>query len=355
LRTAAVGSAVAIVALAGLVTYDASLDRLSSSPADQGVNWDLAIGNINLSDYSPEDIARLANDPRIAGVAAAAAPQGRSQVNGLDVSLAGLDTISGGVGPRTVEGRAVRSTGEIALGTITAARLHLHLGERVTVVQNGRTREVTFVGTVLLNSGISPTMQIGDGGVVSIDQVRELSPGQPVTFLLATVKPGVSIDDTIHDLEADWGRNVARPVRAGDVVNLERVQGIPQSLGAGLAVAATVFFAVALVVSVRERRFDLGILRAIGATRRQVALALTWQAVWLYGAAAIVAVPLGVAAGRVLWQRIADDMGVLAGPVVPAGRVALVALAGLVVVAAVVLVPARSATRESPSAALRTE
>ena len=356
LRTAMVGGAVALAALTGVLTYGASLHRLSNSPAEQGVNWDLAIGNVNLSDYTQEDMARLAADPHIAGVAAAAAPQGRAKLNGLDVALAGFDTISGGVAPRTTVGRLPSRLGEIALGKTTAARLNVHIGDRLTVSdRQGTTREVVLVGTALLNSGINPTMQVGDGALVTIEQIRELLPEQPVTFLLATVKPGISVDDAIQALEADWGRNVARPVRAGDVVNLERVKGIPVALALGLGAGAVLLLVFALMLSVRERRLDLGVLRAIGATRRQVSSALTWQALWLYLAAALVAVPLGLIAGRLVWRRIADDMGVQVAPVVPLAQVLVIIVAGLVVVTAIVVLPARAATRQTPSAALRTE
>jgi predicted lysophospholipase L1 biosynthesis ABC-type transport system permease subunit len=219
----------------------------------------------------------------------------------------------------------------------------------------GTTREVVFVGTALLNPGIAPTMQIGDGALVTVEQMRELLPDQPVTFLLASVKPGTSVDDAIQALTREWGHNVQRPIQAADVVNLERVQGIPVALALALTAAAAVLLLIALMLSTRERRVDLGILRAIGTTRRQLASALTWQALWLYGGAALVAVPFGVIAGRLVWRRIAEDMGVLVAPVVPVGQVALIVLAGLVAVTAIAILPARSATRHTPSRALRTE
>jgi ABC-type lipoprotein release transport system permease subunit len=355
LRSAMVAGAAAIVVLIGVSTFDASLARLSRDPADQGAGWDLAIGNINLSDYTTEDIARLVADPHVAGVAAAAAPQGRGTVNGLDVTLAGLDVVEAGAGPRILTGRLPTSLGEVALGRRTAARLRLHLGDRVTVRAGvGSTRRATFVGTALLNPGIAPTMQIGEGALVSIEQIRALDHDQPVTFLLASVKPGASLDGTIRALARDWGHNVARPVNAPDVVNLRRVRGIPVALALTLAATAAVLLAFALVLSVRERRVDISILRAIGATRRQLASALTWQALWLYGAAALAAVPLGVIAGRLVWKRIADDLGVVVTPVVPLAQVALIVLAGLALVLALVALPARAATRLRPGRALRT-
>jgi ABC-type lipoprotein release transport system permease subunit len=356
LRSAMAGIAVAIVALVSVATYGASLQRLSGSPAEQGASWDLAIGNINLSDYSPADIANLAADPHIAGVAASAGPEGRATVNGLDVSLAGFDEVSGGVRPRALTGRLPKKPGEVALGRRTAARLHVNVGDHVDLVaSNGQTRRVVLVGTALLNPGIAPTMRIGEGAIVTIDQIRELLPDQPVTFLFASVKPGTSIDEVITALERDWGKNVGRPILAPDVVNLRRVRGIPIALALSLAAAAVFLLAFALVLSVGQRRIDIGVLQTIGTTRRQLASALTWQALWLYGGAALVGIPLGVVAGRLVWRQVADGLGVVIGPVVPIGSVALVVLGGLALVAALVVLPARSATRHPPGRVLRTE
>jgi putative ABC transport system permease protein len=133
------------------------------------------------------------------------------------------------------------------------------------------------------------------------------------------------------------------------------VRAIPIVLAAALTVAAALLVAAALVLSVRQRRIDIGVLRALGATGRQIASALTWQALWLYTAAALVGVPLGVIAGRLLWQQIALGIGVLLGAVVPISNIGLITLSGIIIVIGFVFLPARSARRQQPSDVLRTQ
>ncbi|MGH3370906.1 MAG: FtsX-like permease family protein [Nocardioidaceae bacterium] len=355
LRSAMLSSAVAIVVLVGVVTFTSSLQRLSGSPAAQGANWDLSIGNINLSDYGPDDYAELGADPHIAGVGAVAAPQGRGSVEGHDVTIVGLDVVSGGVGPRIVTGRPPSQEGEVVLGHRTAGRLGVAVGAHVRIGYRGAEQDAEVVGTALLGPGLAPALRIGEGALVTVEQMRALAPEQRVTFLLARVKPGVSVGGAVAALQGRWGRNVARPVLAADVVNLRRVRAIPVALALALGATAAILLAAALVLSVRHRRLDIGVLRALGATGRQLTSALTWQALWLYGGAALVGLPLGVIAGRMAWRGIAEGVDALVGPVVPVGDVGLIAVGGLVVVSCLVIVPALLAVRQRPSLALRTE
>jgi putative ABC transport system permease protein len=219
----------------------------------------------------------------------------------------------------------------------------------------GPTARLTVVGTALLNPGLDPTMQIGDGAVVSLDQLQKVLPDQPVTFLLARLRPGVDRDAAITALRRDWGRDVSSPVAATDVVNLDRVRGIPVTLALALGGGAALLLAFTLVVSVTNRRRELSVLRALGATRRQLTGALAWQAAWLYGAAALVGVPAGIVAGRLAWRRIDDGLGALVAPVVPSVRVLVVAAVGLAIALVLAYVPARLALRNRPSQSLRTE
>ena len=355
LRSAVVATTLALIVLGAVATYTTSLSHLAGSRAAQGSTWDVSIGNLNLSDYGPDDYSRLRDDPHVGGFAAVAAPQGRGFVNGADVPLAGIDEVEGGAGPRVLTGRMPTAPGEVTLGHRSADRLGVRVGDRVELRYSDTMVDAEVVGTALLGPGITPSMLIGDGAVVTIDQMKAIAADQPTNFFLVDVKPGTSVDDAIAALQPLWGRNATRPAIAADVVNLRRVRGVPIALAAALGVAAVALVGAALVLSVRQRRGDIGVLRAVGATRRQLASALTWQVLWLYGAAAVVGVPLGVVAGRVMWREVADGVGAILGPSVPAGVIALIAVTGLAVVLALVVVPARSATRLSPATALRTE
>ena len=77
---------------------------------------------------------------------------------------------------------------------------------------------------------------------------------------------------------------------------------------------------IALVGSVRSRRRDLAVLKAIGFTRRQLSLMIETQAVVTVLAGAVIGIPLGVALGSTVWRRFADDLGVLAETRVPVAR-----------------------------------
>ena len=77
-------------------------------------------------------------------------------------------------------------------------------------------------------------------------------------------------------------------------------------LGAALAAGAVSALGITLVTSVRRRRRDLAILKTLGFTRRQLAIAVAVQA----GVAAVIGcaigIPLGIALGRTLWDLFAS-------------------------------------------------
>jgi putative ABC transport system permease protein len=346
--------ATAVLALVGVATYTASLDRLSTTPRDQGVTWDVTIGNPNLSQYTTDDVARLVADPRVAGVMPVAAPQSRGAVNGTAVTVAGVD-VTGAVAPPVIEGRLPTHAGEVALGRRTAEQLHARVGDTVALAFDGPSTQLTVVGTALLNPGLAPTMQIGDGALITLDQLQTMQPDSPVTFLLARMRPGVDIDRAITDLSATWGPNVARPPEAPDIVNLDRVRSIPVALALALGGGAAVLLGFTLVMSVTNRRRDLGVLRAVGATRRQLRSVLVWQAVWLYLAAVLIGIPAGITVGRLAWRRIDDDLGAGVAPVIPAGRLLVVVAVGLALALVLAYLPSRLVLRDRPARSLRSE
>jgi hypothetical protein len=275
-------------------------------------------------------------------------------VNGAQVTIAGVD-VTGGLGPPVIEGRLPEHPGEVVLGRHTAQQLRVHVGDTVSLAFDGPPAPLTVVGTALLNPGLAPTMQIGDGALISLDQLETMQPDSPVTFLLARLRPGVDIDPAISDLSTTWGPNVSRPIAAPDIVNLDRVRSIPVALALALGGGAAVLLAFTLIVSGTQRRRDLSVLRAIGATRRQLTSVLAWQAAWLYAAAVVVGVPVGIIIGRLAWGRIDDDLGARVAAVIPLGEITAVAAAGLALALLLAYLPSRLILRQRPARSLRTE
>jgi ABC-type antimicrobial peptide transport system permease subunit len=97
------------------------------------------------------------------------------------------------------------------------------------------------------------------------------------------------------------------------------------------------------------------VLKTIGFTRRQLATTVAAQATTLVLVALVIAIPLGIVIGRWTWSSFADNVGVVAGVVVPAASlVAVVALTLLIGNAAAVF-PARTAARTRAALVLRSE
>jgi putative ABC transport system permease protein len=94
------------------------------------------------------------------------------------------------------------------------------------------------------------------------------------------------------------------------------------------------------------------VVRAIGADRRWVTEALHWQATILAVVVVGLALPLGVAAGRVVYQAYLDQLGARTDLSVPYGLLAGVALGMVLLGNLAALVPAHRARRDAPAVVL---
>src|SRR5208282_5859533 len=94
-----------------------------------------------------------------------------------------------------------------------------------------------------------------------------------------------------------------------------------QPLALAIAVAGVAVLALGLAIlgSVRRRRHDLALLKALGLRPGQVRAVVAWQASTILVIATIVGVPLGIAGGRWAWTSFASAIGVVPSTVVPAG------------------------------------
>jgi putative ABC transport system permease protein len=110
-----------------------------------------------------------------------------------------------------------------------------------------------------------------------------------------------------------------------------------------------------LVTSVRGRRRTLAVLKTLGFTRRQIAATVSAQATTLVTIALLAGVPVGLVVGRWTWSRFADDLGVVAGVVIPGAALLVVVVTVLVIGNLAAVLPARSAARTPAGVVLRTE
>jgi ABC-type antimicrobial peptide transport system permease subunit len=120
-----------------------------------------------------------------------------------------------------------------------------------------------------------------------------------------------------------------------------------------LALAGVATLTHTLLTSIRRRRRDLAILKALGFGRGQVTAAIGWQATTMAALALLLGIPVGIAAGRLVWTVFANTLGVVPEPVVALGAILLLIPAVLIVGILIAILPARSAGRTRAAIMLR--
>jgi FtsX-like permease family len=354
-RTAMVGAVVAVTAVAASLAFAASLDRLVSSPALQGWNWDVLVGNPNDGlDIGPKG-ALLARNPMVGGYSLVEQAVQSLDVGGATMPALGVTPIKGQVLPRLLAGREPRSADEVALGRGTLRRLGRRLGEVVPVEGSGGRRELRIVGEMLLPEGASPDLTMSNGAVLTVEGLRAVLPDERPTQFAVAYAPGANREAAYASLRRDFGPTVLRAATPDEVENLRRVSGLPFLLAGLLAALGAATLGHLLVTSVRRRRRDLAVLKTLGFVRRQVSATVAWQATTLTALALLVGLPVGVAAGRWAWVLVNQGLGSPAGPVIPALAVLTVVPATVLVANMVAALPARTAAATRPAVVLRSE
>ncbi|HLY84191.1 MAG TPA: FtsX-like permease family protein, partial [Acidimicrobiales bacterium] len=236
------------------------------------------------------------------------------------------------------------------------------MGDSTTVLVQGPPQRMLITGVVRFGSADSP----GGASVAlftpSAAQKFVAEPGKfdAISFV---ADPGVSQQQLVRNLEA------ALPAGIEAVTGQQVTREAQTQMGKAMGFFNTfmlVFAIVALLVgafmifntfsiTVAQRTRENGLLRALGATRRQVLSSVLLEAVSVGLIASVLGLALGVAVAAGLKALLgALGIDIPAGGVVFAARtvvVALVAGTGVTVVAA--LSPARKAAKVAPIAAMQ--
>ncbi len=359
-RSAILGAALAMIVVVGTVTFGASLDTLVSRPALYGWNWTYALSAGNPTFVSrARAAAELDHDPAVAawtGIYFAT-----FKIDGLTVPVIGA-SLNAPVGPPVLSGHGMRAAGQIVLGRATLAQLGKQVGDEVTV-NGGSTRRarLRIVGTATLPSyGVSGTLhtEMGVGAVVDYRLIPGAAPAQPDNVLV-TLRRGANGAAARARLQrvvpaADGGQVLAVQ-RPAEIVNYRSMGATPAYLGAALAAGAVAALGLTLLASVRRRRRDLALLKTIGFTRRQLAVAVAWQSSIAVAAGTVIGVPVGIALGRFLWDLFAAQISVVPEPTVPGLAVILIIAGALVLANLVAAGPGRMAGRTPTALLLRAE
>jgi putative ABC transport system permease protein len=253
-------------------------------------------------------------------------------------------------GETLVEGRAATAPGEI-VGTPRFLKTHgLAVGDRTTVVMDGRSLAATIVGS---------TMDGDDRRFYAHwSTLATLRPEAKATQYVIRLDEGADRDAYHRAVRAaDPGlRPVPYDGGGSDVLLITSAAGL-MTLLLGTVAALGVFNTV--VLETRERRRDLGTLKSLGMTPRQVVLMVVTSMAALGVLGGALGLPLGMALHDLIVPAMADAGGIVLPDrmmaVWDAPRLALTAPAGLLIAVLGAAVPARSAGRLTIAKVLRNE
>ena len=218
-----------------------------------------------------------------------------------------------------------------------------------------------------------PVLEMGSGAIMAtslfsatdLNQQGSSFAGPMAAFI--TVRPGVSDAAALRSLDHITSvlnrtsdpdgpvGGVVSALRPVEIANYRTVGTTPAVLAAVLAAGALGALGLTLVASVRQRRRQFAVLKALGFTQRQLAASVAWQSSVAAVAGVVVGVPAGIALGRWLWTLFAEGISAVPHPTVPTLSIALVALGAIVFANLVALFPGRVAARTRTSLLLRAE
>lgn len=368
-RSALVGTALAVAAVAAAVTFGANLLHLVNTPRLYGQDWDVAL-DLQFSTITPQRFDALtARVPGIAGWTYGF--HGTLGIGRTVVPAIGLAAGRGPLESPTLQaGHPPQSVQQIVLGTSLLSRTGLHVGQSLPVTAGGHRQLARIVGSAVFpyfgEGSFTPT-DLGEGaeGTASLleSQADPAANGGGYNFVLVKFVPGPRKAADITDFERAMGplcatieqsTCVVTDQRPNAVANYARIDGTPDVLAGILAVLGLAMLTQFIVASARRRRRDFAIMKVLGLIRRQLNAVTAWQVTTLTGLALLLGIPLGVAGGHWAWELFAANVGLSPDATTP---MSLLLIIPVTIVAAnvIALRPGRLAARLSPAAVLRAE
>ncbi len=237
-------------------------------------------------------------------------------------------------------GHAPRAAGQVVIDAKSAKDGHLRVGDFTTVLVKGPPQRVQVVGIIGFGTADSPAGASVVLFTTPVAQQLVAAPGK-YTSILFVARPGVSQQQLVSNLRQ------ALPHGLEAITGATLIKETQDQFAKALAFFNTfllIFAVVALLVgafmifntfsiTVAQRTRENGLLRALGASKRQVLGAVLLEAVVVGIIASVIGLAAGVAVAIGLKAMLSGlGFGLPTGGIVFTARTALVAgLAGLVV------------------------
>jgi hypothetical protein len=375
-RSALVGTTVAVAAVIAAMVFGASFLGLVSTPHRYGQNWaqelDLQVGAAPAA-VAAKVLGGISGLTQYAagnyGQVSIVAPGSGARAT---VPAIGLDQLRGNGFLTLLAGGAPIGPHEIVLGPRTLQALGLHVGQRALVSVNGSASLMRIVGSAVFPAfsvGGGNATDLGTGAAVSAPVLSSPSPpacpanATCYNFFLVRYRPGTQLPAAATRLEAAITRAgcpkglclVTTDQLPGDIHNYAGVRDTPLALGVLLTLLAIGTLAHVLLTGVRRRRRDLAVLKTLGLVRSQLLRVVSWQASALAAASLLAGLPLGLLAGRWAWQLFAASAGVGNQADIPVPLVLLAIPVAVALANLLALGPGWAAARIRPALILRGE
>jgi putative ABC transport system permease protein len=355
-RTAATASALmiglALVTFAGI--FVSSAKASVDSVLDRTVTADYIITTQDFQGFSPDIAKRVRALPEVQSITAMRS--GGWRLNGKSLTLSAVD-------PTAYDGMVRTETTSGSLSDLQNGGLAV--SEDVAKQQGWKVG--TIVPMEFPSDGVQriplkaiyKDNQLNGGYLLSLADYQRGYSSQFDTMVIAKAGDGMSqatargaIDKVAAAFPNVQVQDMAQ-YKQRTAKQLDQLLNLVRSLLAFAIVIALFGIVNTLALSVFERVRELGLLRAIGATRRQVRSMIRWEAVIIAVLGAILGMAVGVFFGWAMVRALASQgFGEFSVP--PGQLVAYVVLAGVAGVLAAIL-PARRAARVDVLRAITTE
>lgn len=367
-RSAIAAATAGVVVTVGALLVGASIARLQQDPrlSGQGAASQRVIdtgGDIAVFDRAIDTLER---DDRVAELIGVHVAFG-VRADGVDELTALIfDVRRGDLGAITTQGRAPTQPDEVAIGPADLESMGLEVGDEVELSSTAGSGRFRIVGAALFpegdfahDSGVAMTLGGARflGAADEGDQFLSGADGESLHQVAFAWEPGVDaaaadrslVEAGLRPFTTDEGLTPAVVSNLGEVRSLP---GVLAGLVLLLALASTLH---AVSITAKQRRAEAGTLRALGMTPRSVAAVVHVHGLTMTVFALVAGLPLGVAAGRVVWTAIAERAHVVDHPVTKWSDLAVAGAALLTGMLLLALPAAVGALRQRPATALRTE
>jgi putative ABC transport system permease protein len=278
----------------------------------------------------------------------------------------GMNWTGNGVATIRPGGRAPAAGDEIVINGGLAKAAGYGVGDKVGVLTRQKAKQMFTIVGVFGFSGDRDSLGGEQTIAFTTPVAQELMLGTPDAFSAVDVRAGPGVDDdTLRDRVAatvggDYQVKTGKQLAADNTASIKKGLSFVNYIFLGFAGVA-LFVGIFLILNtfsiiVAQRTRELALMRAIGASRRQMVGSVLFEATVIGLVASVVGLGAGIGVGSLIAYVFANagSGGLhLAGIGVPPSAVIAAFAVGLLVTLVAAMVPALRASRVPPVAAMR--